>query len=95
MSKCIGCGSELTTGDINNLCNQCTGRPIINIPRIFGPAPGHFDPPPEYPPFETPNYGQSGWMCPRCGQVNAPWKPKCDCPPPSITTTDTQLKISF
>ena len=43
----------------------------------------------------TPNYGQSGWMCPRCGQVNAPWKPKCDCPPPSITTTDTQIKINF
>ena len=20
-----------------------------------------------------------GWMCPRCGQINAPWKPTCDC----------------
>ena len=20
-----------------------------------------------------------GWICPRCGKVNAPWKPTCDC----------------
>jgi len=41
------------------------------------------------------NNMSGGWICPRCGQVNAPWKPKCDCPPPSITTTDTQIKIDF
>lgn len=20
-----------------------------------------------------------GWICPRCGTINAPWKSKCDC----------------
>ena len=20
-----------------------------------------------------------GWICPKCGTVNAPWKPTCDC----------------
>lgn len=24
---------------------------------------------------------QEGWICPRCGQVNAPWVPKCSCEP--------------
>ena len=39
---------------------------------------------------------QYGWVCPRCGKVNAPWKASCDCylnipytppntPAPSIT----------
>jgi len=88
MRKCIGCGCELTTGDIDDMCRRCSGRPIINIPQTFGPAPGLFNPP-EFSPFETPNYGQSGWTCPRCGQVHAPWVPKCDCPPPTITTTGT------
>lgn len=22
---------------------------------------------------------QEGWVCPKCGTVNAPWKDKCDC----------------
>lgn len=28
----------------------------------------------EQPPRE-------GWICPRCGKVNAPWRPMCDCKP--------------
>jgi len=24
------------------------------------------------------NY-QVGWVCPKCGKVNAPWKSSCDC----------------
>jgi hypothetical protein len=72
MSKCIGCGCELTTGDVNNLCNKCEGRPIINIPLIDSPL------------FEPTYYAP--WTCPRCGTVHAPWVSRCDCPPPSITT---------
>lgn len=24
---------------------------------------------------------QQGWLCPRCGRINAPWLPACDCTP--------------
>lgn len=24
---------------------------------------------------------QNGWICPRCGKVNAPWMPACSCSP--------------
>ncbi len=81
MSKCIGCGRELTTGNVNNLCNMCEGRPIINVPLI--------DPLPEYPPYQP---STSGWVCPRCGTVNSPHVLKCDCPPPTITTSDIKIE---
>ena len=34
---------------------------------------------------------QTGWVCPLCGKVNAPWAPSCDCyiksKPKQMTTT--------
>jgi len=30
-----------------------------------------------------------GWICPRCGKVNSPFIPECDCPPPIKITTDS------
>jgi hypothetical protein len=26
------------------------------------------------------NKKEYGWICPKCGKVNAPWKSECDCP---------------
>lgn len=31
--------------------------------------------------------GQQGWECPKCGQVNAPWKPTCDCHKKAVATS--------
>ena len=28
-----------------------------------------------------------GWLCPRCGHVNAPWVRQCDCPRNNISIT--------
>jgi hypothetical protein len=30
-----------------------------------------------------------GWICPRCGQVNAPWIQKCDCKPGAFLKGET------
>lgn len=84
MSKCMFCGCELTTGDFEGVCNQCrnVGFDILSPdippyePVKFPPAPGIF----------------GAWICPRCGTVHAPWVAKCDCPPPTITTSDTNIQ---
>ena len=75
--ECNGCGAQLTTGDMNNLCSLCSGRDVINVPLI-------------HPTFVPPiQYSSVGWLCPRCGTIHAPHVEKCDCPPPTITTTGT------
>ena len=28
--------------------------------------------------------GNSGWICPKCGKVHAPWVPSCECNNTSI-----------
>lgn len=41
-----------------------------------------------YPKWQT--APQEGWLCPRCGTVNAPWKGHCDCRPATIVITNGQ-----
>ena len=31
---------------------------------------------------------QYGWECPRCGRINAPWLPYCDCDPADYEQTE-------
>ena len=33
----------------------------------------------------------SAWECPRCGQMNAIWREKCDCPPRTVVTDRTSI----
>lgn len=30
----------------------------------------------------------SGWLCPHCGRINAPWVRQCDCSPSSTISWD-------
>jgi rubredoxin len=62
---------------------------ILNIPKVgdWPPSPSPCDPLPyeSCQPITTPNEGAKGitsnygWICPRCGKVNAPHKDSCDC----------------
>lgn len=36
---------------------------------------------------------QRGWICPKCGRVNAPWKPSCDCVSTQTTGTGTAYLV--
>ena len=33
-------------------------------------------------------YIESGWLCPRCGHINAPWVRQCDCSPATKITVN-------
>ena len=61
---------------------------ILNIPKVgdWPPSPSPCDPIPNEP-FQPINPNENtkgvvsiyGWICPRCGKVNAPHKDYCDC----------------
>ena len=36
------------------------------------------------------SYAPQGWICPRCGRVNAPFMPCCSCGDVPITVSSTQ-----
>ncbi len=36
---------------------------------------------------------QQGWVCPKCGRVNAPWKSSCDCVSTQTTGTGTAYLV--
>ena len=39
--------------------------------------------------LERPNHSNSGWICPRCGRVNAPTTPSCFCHPENFPVSPT------
>lgn len=36
----------------------------------------------------------SGWLCPRCGRINAPWVRQCDCSPSSTTISWDKITVN-
>ena len=36
---------------------------------------------------------QQGWICPKCGRVNAPWMPTCDCVSSQTSGTGTSYLV--
>lgn len=36
-----------------------------------------------------------GWLCIRCGKVNAPWKTSCDCKPKSYPGSTSNFEITI
>lgn len=53
---------------------------ILNIPKVgdWPPSPKITDPLPNYPELDRGNINY-GWICPKCGKVNAPHRDFCDC----------------
>ena len=76
-NKCIFCGGELTTGDVDGICITCK---IAGIDKLFGFS-------------EKENLFYQGWICPRCGKVHAPWVSCCDCSPPTKTSTSYNTEV--
>ena len=81
--RCKSCGhyfssgvkSECTDNDaLNKLWEHA--QSILNIPKVgdWPVAPMPSDPQPNY--LGNMNYG---WVCPKCGRVNAPHRDFCDC----------------
>ena len=70
-SKCIFCGGELITADLNGVCGNCrTKASSCDIPFP--------NPYPDYNYYYQAGASQ-GWQCPVCQKVWSPWQPSCDC----------------
>ena len=47
------------------------------------------------PDYNGVQHNNAGWICPRCGRVNAPWLPYCSCKDVAVNSnaTGTSYKI--
>ncbi len=63
---CATCGVFVSPND-SHTCNFFTSVPVPPQPY----------PMPYFPP--TPIKQETGWQCPACKKVYAPWWPSCDC----------------
>ena len=55
-------------------CHKCGG--YLNLPSFW-----HGTIPPRMCTCPTQYANNSGWICPRCNKVNAPFRVTCDCMP--------------
>lgn len=46
-------------------------------------------------PYQPTPQPQTGWVCPKCGRVHAPWMPSCNCATvvDKVTCTESADKI--
>ena len=93
--RCRTCGNVFSSGINIDYTNADSlddkwkhDQSILNIPKVgdWPPSPSPCDPLPNET-FQPINPNEStkgvvsiyGWICPRCGRVNAPHKDSCDC----------------
>lgn len=80
--NCLYCNREIPT---NMTCN-CPESALTTY--TWGPTGGR-DISDDILSQPKPNDMQTGWICPRCMTVHAPWVSGCYCPRPTVTTTGT------
>ena len=39
------------------------------------------------------SFSPTGWICPRCGKVNAPWVSGCNCPNYTVTISGGDVPV--
>ena len=75
-----GFTAEWTDNDaLNKLWEHA--QSILGIPKVgdWPPSPQPGDWPPSPTPCDPPSTLNYGWICPKCGKVNAPHRDFCDC----------------
>ena len=63
-------GKDVTEQDENNKCPKC-GLPFYDDHKSTAI--------PQLCKYKHDNITNRGWECPRCGRINAPWMPYCNC----------------
>lgn len=67
----------------NDALNKLWGhdQSILGTPKVgdWPPSPQPGDWPPSPVPCDPPSTLNYGWICPKCGKVNAPHRDFCDC----------------
>lgn len=71
--RCKDCGKTFFSGQITDGSTEIPPTHIIPDPPFTQPNTPYQPDKPNY------GYGNYGWICPKCGKVNAPHKDFCDC----------------
>lgn len=86
--RCKSCGHYFSSGiktewTDNDALNKLWvhDQSILGTPKVgdWPPSPQPGDWPPSPTPCDPPSTLNYGWICPKCGKVNAPHRDFCDC----------------